>query len=161
MSLPEEYWTLALYAGGRATFLCQAFFWSFKRKRKNLWHRNLLIPTHQKIQTFWTSVNIYIAVQNVSAFRKLFRKQTGKLENIRFGKTTRLSLIAVKKLRGTAWARISCLTNPNVLTFGWGVEILVAVPSNFRQLGCSGRLFFAKLSFGRSKESGNDFILWK
>jgi len=31
----------------------------------------------------------------------------------------------------------------------------------FRQLYGSGRLFFAKLSFGRSKESGIDFILCK
>jgi hypothetical protein len=44
---------------------------------------------------------------------------------------------------------------------GRGVKFLQPLRAIFRQLYGSGRLFFAKLSFGRSKESGNDFILCK
>jgi len=41
---------------------------------------------------------------------------------------------------------------------GRGVKFLQPWRPIFRQLYGSGRLFFAKLSFGRSKESGKDFV---
>ena len=66
-------------------------------------------------KTFWADVYQCNAVQNVFVIRRFIRNQAGTLEKIRFGKTTRLILIAVKKLWALALAWISCLTNTTVL----------------------------------------------
>jgi hypothetical protein len=41
----------------RATFLCQAFFWSFKRKRKCFYSLQVVRTNCILIKTFWTDVS--------------------------------------------------------------------------------------------------------